>query len=88
MKIVVSAPPLIVRLFGRPPVVDAAPGSARLWPAFAPAAAPCKGAVDISGFCYDALDDAATLASAARVRLPDDGNPDPNAPAPRSVSLN
>jgi aconitate decarboxylase len=86
-EIVVSAPPLIVRLVGRPPVVNAGSSYARLCLAFAAATALRKGAVDISDFRDDALNDAATLALAARIRLQDDGNPDPNALAPQSVSV-
>ncbi len=86
-EIVVSAPPLIVRLVGRPPIINADPSYARLCLAFAVATALRKDAVDISDFRDTALNDAATLALAARVRLQDDGNPDPNALAPQSVSV-
>ena len=86
-EIVVSAPPLIVRLVGRPPVANATPSYARLCLAFAVATALRQGAVDISDFRANALNDAATLALAARVRLQDNGNPDPNALAPQSVSV-
>jgi aconitate decarboxylase len=86
-ELVVFAPPLVVRLVGRPPVMNAGPSYARLCLPFAAATALRKGAVDISDFRYDALNDAATLALAARVRLHDDGNPDPNALAPQSVSV-
>lgn len=86
-EIVVSAPPLIVRLAGRRAVANATPSYARLCLAFAVATALRQGAVDISDFRADALNDAATLALAARVRLQDDGNPDPNALALRSVSV-
>jgi 2-methylcitrate dehydratase PrpD len=85
--IVVSAPPLIVRLVGRPPLANASPSYARLCLAFAVATALRKGAVDIWDFRGDALNDAVTLALAARVRLQDDGNPDPNALAPQAVSV-
>jgi len=84
--IVVSAPRLIGRLVGRPPLANATPSYARLCLAFAAATALRKGAVDISDFRDDPLSDAATLALAALVRLQDDGNPDPNALAPQSVS--
>lgn len=87
MEIVVSAPPLIVGLVGRPPVVGAGPSYARLCLAFAAATALRKGGVDISDFRGNALDDAATLALAARFRLQDDSNPDPNALAPQRVSV-
>ena len=86
-EIVVSAPPLIVRLVGRPPVANACPSYARLCLAFAAATALRKGAVDISDFRDEALNEAATLALARRVRVQDDGNPDPNALAPQSVSV-
>jgi aconitate decarboxylase len=86
-EIAVSAPPLIVRLVGRPPVVNAGSSYARLCLAFVAATALRKGGVDILDFRDDALNDAATLAIAGRVRLEDDGNPDPNALAPQSVSV-
>jgi aconitate decarboxylase len=87
VEIVVSAPPLIVRLVGRPAVVNAGSSYARLCLAFAAASALRKGGLDIADFRDHALNDAATLALAARIRLQDDGNPDPNALAPQSVSL-
>jgi aconitate decarboxylase len=86
-EVVVSAPPLIVRLVGRPPIFNAGSSYARLCLAFAAATALRKGAVDVSDFRDDALNDAATLALAARIRLRDDGNPDPNALAPQAVSV-
>ncbi len=86
-EIIVSAPPLIVRLVGRPPLVNAGSSYARLCLAFAVATALRKGGLDIADFRDDALNDAATLALAARIRLQDDGNPDPNALAPQSVSV-
>lgn len=87
VEIVVSAPPLIVRLVDRPPLTKAGSSYARLCLPFAVATALRKGAVDIPDFRGDALTDAATLALAARVRLVDDGNPDPNALVPQTVSV-
>jgi len=48
--IVVSAPPLIVRLVGRPPIANAGPSYARLCPAFAATTALRKGALNVSDF--------------------------------------
>jgi len=82
--IVVSAPPLIVRLVGRPSVANADPSYARLRLAFAAATALRKGVLDIADFrrCTQRRSDAR-----ARVRLQDDGDPDPNARALQSVSI-
>ncbi|HEY1932701.1 MAG TPA: MmgE/PrpD family protein [Acetobacteraceae bacterium] len=83
----VAAPPLILRLVGRPPVANPQASYARLCLAFAAATALRYDAVDISHFRGDALHDPATLALAARIRLRDDGNPDPNALAPQSINV-
>lgn len=84
-RIEVIAPPLIVRLVGRPPRPDAGPSYARLCMAYAIAKTLQHGALDLSHFRGDALVDPETYALAARVETRDDGSTDPNALAPQTV---
>ena len=84
-RIEVLAPPLIVRLVGRPPQENAGASYARLCMAYAVAKVLRHGALDLSHFRGDALDDPETFRLAARVETRDDGNPDPNALAPQTV---
>jgi 2-methylcitrate dehydratase PrpD len=83
----VAAPPLIVRLVGRPPLAGMGASYARLCHAWTVARVLQNGALDLGDFRCLALADPATLALAARVRLFDDGNPDPNALAPQRVTV-
>ncbi len=87
MAVRVSAPPLIVRLVGRPDLPDPEPSYARLCMAYVVAKVLLHGALDPTHFRGAALADPATHALAARVRTEPDGNPDPNALAPQSVTL-
>ncbi|HTW68467.1 MAG TPA: MmgE/PrpD family protein [Acetobacteraceae bacterium] len=86
-RVVVSAPPLIVRLVGRAlaSVPDAT--SARLCMGYAVAKVLQHGRLDLADFRGEALNDPVTHALAARVETRDDGNPDPNALAPQVVSV-
>ena len=84
-RIEVLAPPLIVRLVGRPPKPDAGASYARLCMAYAVAKVLQHGALDLSHFRGDALNDPETFRLAAMVETKDDGNPDPNALAPQTV---
>ena len=69
--IVVSAPPLIVCLVGRPPVANADPSYARLCLAFAAAPALRKGALDIGlSPLHSAMQRRSRLGSAAGRRQP------------------
>jgi 2-methylcitrate dehydratase PrpD len=86
-RIEVHAPPLIVRLVGRPPRPDAGASYARLCLAYAAARVVQNGVIDLTDFRGDALADPDTHALAARVHTLDDGNPDPNALAPQRVSV-
>ena len=79
------APPLIVRLVGRPPRPDAGASYARLCMAYAVAKTLQHGALDLADFRGEALADPETHALAARVETRDDGNADPNALAPQTV---
>ena len=81
----IAAPPLILRLVGRPPRVGMGASYARLCMAFAVAKVLLNGKLDLADFRGDALADPATHALAARVTLTNDGNPDPNALAPQRV---
>ncbi len=86
-EIVVSAPPLIRRLVGRPPVANPDASYARLCVAYTIAKVLQYGEITISQFSDVARADPKTLALAAIVRVEDDGNPDPNALAPQTVSV-
>ena len=85
VRVEVLAPPLIVRLVGRPPREDAGASYARLCMAYAVAKVLQHGALDLSHFRGDALNDPETFRLAALVETRDDGNPDPNALAPQTV---
>jgi len=86
-KVEIAAPPLIVRLVGRPPRPGAGASYARLCMAYAVAKVLQKGSLDIADFRGDALADPATHALAVCVETRDDGNPDPNALAPQAVTV-
>jgi len=83
----VAAPPLIVRLVGRPPRPDKGASYARLCLAYAVARVLLTGAIDLADFRGPVLTDPSTHDLARRVRLVDDGNPDPNALAPQRVTV-
>ncbi|MBX9947242.1 MAG: MmgE/PrpD family protein [Reyranella sp.] len=84
-RVEVIAPPLIVRLVGRPPRPDAGASYARLCLAYAVAKTLQHGALDLAHFRGAALDDPATYELAARIETRDDGSGDPNALAPQTV---
>jgi 2-methylcitrate dehydratase PrpD len=86
-KVEIAAPPLILRLVGRPPRPGMGASYARLCMAYAVAKVLQNGRIDLSDFRGNALADPATLALAQRVSLIDDGNPDPNALAPQRVTV-
>lgn len=84
-RVEVIAPPLIVRLVGRPPRPDSGASYARLCMAYAVAKTLQHGALDLAHFRGEALADPETYALAARVETRDDGTTDPNALAPQTV---
>ena len=84
-QVEISAPPLIVRLVGRPPRPDAGASYARLCMAWAVARVLQAGALDLADFRGAALADPATQELARRVVLKNDGNADPNALAPQRL---
>jgi 2-methylcitrate dehydratase PrpD len=86
-EVVVSGPPVIARLTGRPDQRAPTPNYARLCMAFVVAKMLRNGRVDLADYRGDALTDAATHDLAARIRTLDDGNPDPNALAPQDVTV-
>lgn len=81
----ISAPPLIVRLVGRPPRPGAGASYTRLCMAWTVARVLQNGVLDLADFRGQALDDPATQELAHRVRVQTDGNPDPNALVPQRV---
>ena len=84
-QVEVSAPPLIVRLVGRPPRPDAGASYTRLCMAWTVARVLQNGALDLADFRGAALTDPATQELARCVSLKDNGHPDPNALAPQSL---
>lgn len=83
----ISAPPLIVRLVGRPDLPAPEPAYARLCMAYAVAKVLQHGTLDLGHFRGAALTDPVTYTLAARVCTEPDGNPDANALAPQSVTI-
>ncbi len=83
----ISAPPLIVRLVGRPLLPDPGASYARLCMAYTVAKVLKNGALDLADFRGDALTDRETHELAARVKIRHDTNTDPNALAPQSLVI-
>jgi 2-methylcitrate dehydratase PrpD len=81
----VQAPPLIVRLVGRPLRPDASPASARLCLPLLAALMLRDGRIDPRCFTAATFADPEVAALAARVRVLSDGNPDPNALSPQRL---
>jgi len=86
-RIEVIAPPLIVRLVGRPLPPTPRATYARLCMGYAVAKVLQHGRLDLADFRGDALNDPVTHALAARVETRADDNPDPNAMAPQAVAV-
>ena len=82
-----SVPPLTHRLIGRPVKDGMAVGYARLCGQFACASALIAGKLGIVEFSAAAIDDPSTIALAYKVTIETDGNPDPNALAPVTVTV-
>jgi 2-methylcitrate dehydratase PrpD len=83
----ISAPPLIVRLVGRPPRPEAGASYTRLCMAWTVARVLINGKIDLADYRGDALMERATLELAHRVSVTTDGNPDPNALVPQRVTV-
>ena len=85
--VVVSGPPVIARLTGRPDLPTPTPNYARLCMGYVVAKTLIHGKLDLDHYRAPALLDEQTHRIAALVRTLDDGNPDPNALAPQSVTI-
>ncbi|MFO1086006.1 MAG: MmgE/PrpD family protein [Reyranellaceae bacterium] len=86
-RIEIMAPPLIVRLVGRPLLPGSGASYSRLCMAYAVAKVLQNGKLDLADFRGVALEDPATHALASRIRTLSDSNPDPNALAPQGLSV-
>ncbi len=78
---------LAMRLVGRPIRAGLTPNYARLCLPYVVAATLRFGTVGLADFTAARLADPLTHALAARVRLREDGNPDPNAIGPQAVEI-
>jgi 2-methylcitrate dehydratase PrpD len=83
----ISAPPLIVRLVGRPPRPEAGASYTRLCMAWTVARVLINRKIDLADYRGEALMDPATLELARCVSVKTDGNPDPNALAPQHMTV-
>jgi len=87
-EIVVSGPPVLARLTGRPDVPQPTPAYARLCMGYVIAKALLHGRLGVEHYRGEAeLTDPATHALAGRVRTVSDGSENPNALAPQSVTV-
>lgn len=86
-RVEISAPPLIVRLVGRPPRPEAGASYTRLCMAWTVARVLQNGALDLADYREAALSDPATQELAQCVIVQADGNPDPNALVPQRVAV-
>ncbi len=84
-RIILTAPPLIHRLVGRPIKSDMAVNYARLCFQYAGAVALRTGTVGLADFDQLSLRDANTLSLGARIDVVDDGSPDPAAFVPQTA---
>lgn len=82
-----SVPPLIHHLIGRPPQPGMTQNYARLCGAYASARLLLAGDLGVGDFTEATLNDAATLDLAGRIAIVPDGNPDPNALTPVTVTV-
>lgn len=86
-EVTVTAPPLVVRLVGRPLVAAPAANYAKLCLAFVAGVYLAKGRCDVPDFVGDALTDPDVHRHAAKVRVVQDDNPDENALSPQHVRI-
>lgn len=86
-QVTVTAPPLVVRLVGRPVVTAPSANYAKLCLAFVAGVYMAKGGCDVPDFVGDALTDAAVHRHAAKVKVLQDNNPDENALSPQSICV-
>jgi 2-methylcitrate dehydratase PrpD len=83
----VDVPPLTHRLIARPVKQDMAVGYARLCGQYACASALISHSLGIHDYSGAAITEPARLALAAKVTITTDGNPDPNALSPITVTV-
>jgi 2-methylcitrate dehydratase PrpD len=85
-SVVIHAPPVVMRLMGRPDVPEPRSNYAKLCLPFVVGTYLARGRVDVPDFgTPEMLNDPVVHAYAARVALVPDGNPDQNAIAPQRV---
>lgn len=86
-EVVVRAPPLVLRLVGRPDMPDPASNYAKLCLPFVAGVFLARGRCDVPDFRGEALRDADVHRYAALVRLEPDGNTDENTLDPQAVTV-
>lgn len=86
-RVEAAVPPLTQRLIGRPVKPGMKANYARLSGPYTAARMLLTGKLDLTDFTDEALADPATLDLGARVAVEADGNPDPNAFSPVTVTL-
>jgi 2-methylcitrate dehydratase PrpD len=86
-RVRVLAPPLVVRLVGRPLLPAPAANYAKLCLPFVAGVYLAKGRCDLADFVGEALRDPAVHAEAAKVEVLADGNPDENALSPQRIGV-
>jgi 2-methylcitrate dehydratase PrpD len=85
-SVLIHAPPVVMRLMGRPDIPEPRPNYAKLCLAFVVGTYLARGRVDVPDFgTPEMLSDPAVHAYASRVSLVPDGNPDQNAIAPQRI---
>jgi 2-methylcitrate dehydratase PrpD len=85
-SVVIHAPPVVMRLMGRPDVPEPRSNYAKLCLPFVVGTYLARGRVDVPDFgTPEMLNDPAVHAYAARVSLVPDSNPDQNAIAPQRI---
>jgi 2-methylcitrate dehydratase PrpD len=85
--ITAQVPPLVKRLVDRPAKDNMTVNYARLCLQYLIAVQLAKGVIDTGSFTNDLLKDPAILASAKKVRIIEDDNPDPNALSPQKLLI-
>jgi aconitate decarboxylase len=86
-RVIATVPPLVRHLVGRPVAERPEPGYARLCAGYVGARALINGTVGLDDFRPSALADSASRSLALRFEMEVDGNPDPNALGPVTVSV-
>jgi len=86
-RVEAAVPPLTFRLIGRPVRADMQANYARLSGPYTAARMLLTGKLDLTDFTEAAMRDPATLDLGARIAVTADGNPDPNALTPITVTV-